>query len=545
MDLSTFFQVCGGLGLFLFGVKLMSGALQDLAGDKMRTLIASLTSSPLKGAAVGAIVTMVIHSSAATTIMAVSFVQAGMMTLKQALGVIMGANVGTTVTAQMVAFDMGTLSMPMLGVGMVLAVFGRSKRQRYFGNGIFGFGLLCLGMVTMEHALAFLADKKEFFAVFAQHPMLCVAAGTVLTMIVQSSTATVGLTIAMATQGLLPLTSSIAILLGNNLGTTVTAVLAALGASRPAKQAAAGHVFFNLAGVLLFLPFLTPFTHFIASTSGGVARQLANAHTIFNVVNTAIQLPFAGLIAALIQRLIPAQTETLYAGARFLDEKLLDTAPAAAVHAVRSELLEMAGLTEKMIDLVRSAFFENAPDAAEKQNQIEDGVNDLTGRIAEYSARLWRRHLSSSLSRRLEYLVNGSSDLERIGDHAKNLMELYDYMTEHELSFSPQAMDEFDGMLTLVRSMVEKAAQALRDEDLALAHEVAGPLEERTDAMEKQLRHLHIQRLNEGLCAPASGVVFIDLVTNLERIGDHATNVAEIVLAMRGEKTGVEKPGSY
>ena len=169
------------------------------------------------------------------------------MTLKQALGVIMGANVGTTVTAQMVAFDMGTLSMPMLGVGMVLAVFGRSKRQRYFGNGIFGFGLLCLGMVTMEHALAFLADKKEFFAVFAQHPMLCVAAGTVLTMIVQSSTATVGLTIAMATQGLLPLTSSIAILLGNNLGTTVTAVLAALGASRPAKQAAAGHVFFNLA----------------------------------------------------------------------------------------------------------------------------------------------------------------------------------------------------------------------------------------------------------------------------------------------------------
>ena len=205
MDLATLFHVCGGIGLFLFGVKLMSGALQDLAGDKMRTLIASLTSSPLKGAAVGAVVTMVIHSSAATTIMAVSFVQAGMMTLRQALGVIMGANVGTTVTAQMVAFDMGQLAMPMLGVGMVLAVFGRSKRQRYIGNGIFGFGLLCLGMETMENALAFLADKKEFFIVFAQHPMLCVAAGTVLTMIVQSSTATVGLTIAMATQGLLPL----------------------------------------------------------------------------------------------------------------------------------------------------------------------------------------------------------------------------------------------------------------------------------------------------------------------------------------------------
>ena len=311
MDLSTLFKVCGGIGLFLFGVKLMSGALQDLAGDKMRTLIASLTSSTIKGAFVGAVVTMVIHSSAATTIMAVSFVQAGMMTLKQALGVIMGANIGTTVTAQMVAFDVNQLAMPLLGVGMVLAVFGRSKRQRYIGNGIFGFGLLCLGMETMQSALAFLADKKEFFAVFAQHPMLCVAAGTVLTMIVQSSTATVGLTIAMATQGLLPLQSSIAILLGNNLGTTVTAVLAALGASRSAKQAAAGHVFFNLAGVLLFLPFLPLFTHVIEAAGGGIARQLANAHTIFNVVNTVIQLPFALWLALRLARPIKGRTALL------------------------------------------------------------------------------------------------------------------------------------------------------------------------------------------------------------------------------------------
>ena len=540
MDLSTLFKVCGGIGLFLFGVKLMSGALQDLAGDKMRTLIASLTSSTIKGAFVGAIVTMVIHSSAATTIMAVSFVQAGMMTLKQALGVIMGANIGTTVTAQMVAFDVNQLAMPLLGVGMVLAVFGRSKRQRYIGNGIFGFGLLCLGMETMQSALAFLADKKEFFAVFAQHPMLCVAAGTVLTMIVQSSTATVGLTIAMATQGLLPLQSSIAILLGNNLGTTVTAVLAALSASRPAKQAAAGHVFFNLAGVLLFLPFLPLFTHVIEAAGGGIARQLANAHTIFNVVNTVIQLPFAGLIASLIQKLIPATTEQLYSGARFLDERLLDTAPAAAVHAVRSELVEMGSLTEKMLGLVHAAFFENDASAIEKLNQIEEGVNDLTRRIADYSARLWRRHLSSGLSRLLEYFVNGSSDYERIGDHAKNLMELREYMTDHELAFSPQAMSEFDGMLTLVRQMVEKSTQALNGENLDLAHEVAGVLEERTDAMEKSLRHLHIQRLNEGLCAPAAGVIFIDIITNLERIGDHATNVAEIILAMHGEAQAQE-----
>lgn len=532
MNLTTFFQVSGGIGLFLFGVKLMSGALQDLAGNKMRTLIASLTSTPLKGAAVGALVTMAIHSSAATTIIAVSFVQAGMMTLKQALGVIMGANVGTTVTAQMVAFDMGQLASPTLAVGMVLAVFGRSKRQRYIGNGIFGFGLLCLGMETMEHALAFLADKKEFFAVFAQHPMLCVAAGLVLTMIVQSSTATVGLTIAMGTQGLLPLESAIAILLGNNIGTTVTAVLAALGESRQAKQAAAGHVFFNLAGVLLFLPFLPMFSRFMAGTSDGIARQLANAHTIFNVANTVIQMPFVGLIAALIQRLIPAQAEQVYTGARFLDERLLDTAPAAAVYAVRKEIVEMGSMTEKMLLLVRDAYFNHDAAAVAKVNQIEDGLDDLEGRIFAYAARLWRRHLSSDLSRLLENFVNGSSDFERIGDHAKNLMESYEYLAENGYSFSPQAMGEFDKMFGLVLRMVRQSTQALRDENHELAREVVDSLEEQTDAMEKDLRHLHIQRLNEGLCAPDPGVVFIDVITNLERIGDHSTNVAEIVLSI-------------
>lgn len=544
MNLEIAFKVAGGIGLFLFGVKLMSGALQDLAGDKMRTLIASLTSSPLKGAGIGAVVTMVIHSSAATTIMVVSFVQAGMMTLKQAIGVIMGANIGTTVTAQMVAFDMGTLAMPLLGLGMLLAVFGRSKRQRYIGNGIFGFGLLCLGMETMENALAFLADKKEFFMIFAQNPMLCIAAGTVLTMIVQSSTATVGLTIAMATQGLLPLQSSIAILLGNNIGTTVTAVLAALGASRPAKQAAAAHVFFNLVGVLIFVPFLTPFTDFIAATSSGVARQLANAHTLFNVVNTVIQLPFAGLIAAVIQRLIPAQTDQLYSGARYLDEHLLDTAPAAAVQAVRNELLEMGDMAGKMLDLVRSAYFEDDTSASTKLDQIEEGIDDLTRRIAMYAARLWRRHLSSSLSRLLESFVNGSVDIERIGDHAQNLMDRFEELRENRTIFSPQAMSELDAMLDLVRSMMEKSMAALREDSVDLAREVASVLEQSVDAMEKRLRRLHIQRLNEGLCTPTSGVLFIELITNLERIGDHATNVAEIVLVAHGALQGDAAPTS-
>ncbi len=534
MNLSTLFQIMGGVGLFLYGIKLMGDALQDLAGDRMRTLIASLTSTPLKGALVGTLVTMVIQSSAATTIMSVSFVQAGMMTLKQALGVIMGANIGTTVTAQLVAFNMKELALPLLGVGMLLAVFGHSKKRRYIGNGIFGFGLLFIGMSTMEHALGFLAANKQFFLTFAAHPLLGVAAGTLLTMAVQSSSATVGLTIAMAVQGLLPLQSAIAILLGDNLGTTITAVIAALGSSRSAKQAAAGHVLFNLLGVMIFLPLLGPYTALISHTSGNIARQLANAHTLFNVVNTMLQLPFVSVLARLIQKLLPSRDEKVYAGARYLNESLLNTSPAAALTAVRNELLNMGGMALEMLDLVRQAFAAKDPAAVSKLNQVEDGLNDLTRRVASFAARLWQRHISDHLSSLLESLVNGSSDIERIGDHAQNMMELYEYLQDHRLEFSPSAVQEFSAMLALVREMVQKALEALRTENVELAREVSVTMEDGVDAMERQLRHMHMQRLNDGTCTPSSGVIFIDLISNMERIGDHATNVAEIVLETSG-----------
>ena len=534
MNLSTLFQIMGGVGLFLYGIKLMGDALQDLAGDRMRTLIASLTSTPLKGALVGTLVTMVIQSSAATTIMSVSFVQAGMMTLKQALGVIMGANIGTTVTAQLVAFNMSELALPLLGVGMLLAVFGHSKKRRYVGNGIFGFGLLFIGMSTMEHALGFLAANKQFFLTFAAHPLLGVAAGTLLTMAVQSSSATVGLTTAMAVQGLLPLQSAIAILLGDNLGTTITAVIAALGSSRSAKQAAAGHVLFNLLGVAIFLPLLGPYTALISHTSANIARQLANAHTLFNVVNTILQLPFVSLLARLIQKLIPVKDEKVYAGARYLNESLLNTSPAAALTAVRNELLNMGGMALEMLDLVKQAFASKDPGAVSKLNRVEDGLNDLTRRVAAFAAKLWQRHISDHLSSLLESLVNGSSDIERIGDHAQNMMELYEYLRDHNLEFSPSAVQEFSAMLALVREMVQKALEALRTENVELAREVSVTMEDGVDAMERQLRHTHIQRLNDGSCTPSSGVLFIDLISNMERIGDHATNVAEIVLETSG-----------
>ncbi|NMD17171.1 MAG: Na/Pi cotransporter family protein, partial [Synergistaceae bacterium] len=283
MSTGLLFNLLGGVGLFLYGIKLMGESLQDLAGDRMRRLISALTSSPLKGVAVGALITAVIQASGATTVMTASFVHAGLMTLKQSVGVMMGAAIGTTVTAQLVAFKIGDFALPLIGFGMLFAVFGRSKKQKFIGNGIVGFGLLFLGMLTMGNAMNFLRERQDIYLAFQHHPILGVMAGTALTMLVQSSSATVGLTIVMGSQGLLTLDSAIPILFGDNIGTTITAVLASLGMNRSARQSALAHVLFKVIGVAIFLAFVGPFKDLVLLTSSDIARQLANAHTLFNV----------------------------------------------------------------------------------------------------------------------------------------------------------------------------------------------------------------------------------------------------------------------
>lgn len=309
MSTGLFFNLLGGVGLFLFGIKLMGESLQDLAGDRLRRLISALTSSPVKGVLVGAMVTVLIQSSSATTVMTASFVHAGLMTLKQSIGVIMGAAIGTTVTAQIIAFKIKEFALPIIGFGMLFAVFGRSKRQKYIGNGVVGFGLLFVGMQTMESAMYFLRDRQDLFLAFQHHPVLGVLAGTLLTMLVQSSSATVGLTIVMASQGLLTLDSAIPILFGDNIGTTITAVLASIGLNRSAKQSAFAHVFFKVIGVLVFLFLLEPFRHIVVLTSSDIARQLANAHTIFNVLNTILFLPFIDPFVRLVKAVLPDDGE--------------------------------------------------------------------------------------------------------------------------------------------------------------------------------------------------------------------------------------------
>jgi phosphate:Na+ symporter len=533
------FELIGGLGLFLFGIKIMGEALQDLAGDKLRQLIASLTSTPVKGVFVGALVTILIQSSSATTVMSVSFVHAGLMTLKQAVGVIMGANIGTTVTAQLIAFKIKDYALPIIGIGMFLSVFGRTKKQKYIGSGLVGFGLLFLGMEHMGNSMSFLQGRKDIFLAFSSHPVLGVLAGAVVTMLVQSSSATIGLTIAMAVQGLIDINIAIPILLGDNVGTTITAVLASLGSNRSAKQAAAAHVLFNLIGVAIFLLAMPLFKYLVFMTADDIGRQIANAHTLFNVTNTLIFLPFVNLFVKLIQRIVPSKGEFAFTGAQYLDTKLINVSPAAAVDGVRKEIVRMGEVAMQMLEDVRLAFVNDDFNMVQQVNQTEKIINELTHQIADYGAKMWEKSLSEDLSIVLSAYVNGVSDIERIGDHAQNMVELYEYKVDHKLVFSEKAREEFNEMFTTTQRSVQLSMESVRDQDPLKAREVIEVLENKIDSMEKELRKKHIKRLNKGKCHPSSGVIFIDILSNLERIGDHAHNISYLVLditRMTGER---------
>lgn len=522
-------QILGGVGLFLFGIKLMSEALQYLAGDRMRQLIGSLTKTPVRGVFVGALVAMLIQSSSGTTVMTVSFVHAGLMSLKQAIGVIMGANIGTTVTAQIVAFKIKDFALPILGFGVLLVLFGRTKRQRYMGNGLVGFGLLFMGMQTMEGAMFFLRDRKDLFLAFSSNPFLGLFVGTAITMLVQASSATIGLTMAMASQGLLSLDAAIPILLGDNIGTTITAVLASIGSNRSAKQAATAHVLFNVIGACIFLAALPLYRHAVLATSGDISRQIANAHTIFNVTNTLMFLPFVSVFVWFIRKIVPVRGDQVVTGPMYLDMKLIMASPAAAVDAVKKEMVHMGMLARSMLRDVQTAFEENSSKMINEVTQTEKGVNEINRAITSYASEIWQNGLSSDLSTVLGAYVNGVGDIERIGDHATNLIELYEYKLDHGVEFSSLAKEEFRDMFDTVEDAVRLSFESLEEENVLKAKEV-DRIEDEVDRKEKTLRKNHIMRLNRGECTPQGGVIFIDILSNLERVCDHAHNLSFIAI---------------
>lgn len=533
----------GGLGLFLYGMTTMSDGLEKSAGNKLEKIIEKLSSNIFKGVLVGTIVTVIVQSSSATTVMVVGFVNAGIMSLTQAIGIIMGANIGTTVTAQLVSINISALAPIAIAVGAAIKLFSKKNKQIILGEIILGFGLLFLGMELMKDALEPLKELEAFKVMITQ-----IGAGTIwgtiegffigliMTALVQSSSASTGILVALALTGALPIQAAFPILLGTNVGTCVTALLSSISANRTAKRAALMHLLFNVIGTLIFVIFFSKYTvEFVLKTSDDPARQLANAHTLFNVVNTIILLPFAGLIVKSVGIILPttqAEKEASTFGVKYLDERILET-PSIALGQVMKEVLHMGNLAKLSLESSIHAIHDNDQKSVDKTFKIEKTINALEREISDYLVKLSNTAIDHDDRMIIDGLFSTINDIERVGDHADNIAELALYKIDNNVNFSEKALVELEEMVAKVLESYDLALESMKESSRYKAQKVV-EIEGVVDEMEKTLRKKHIGRLNEGRCETSSGIIFLDMLSNLERISDHSSNIALAVLDVSG-----------
>jgi len=528
----TIFGVVGGLGLFIFGIHLMGAGLHKASADKIRKILAALTSTPFIGMLVGAGVTSLIQSSSATTVMLVGFVNAGLMTLRQAIGVILGADIGTTITAQLIAFKLTDYALPIIGLGMAMSIFAKKKFYKSIGEFLFGFGILFLGLKILTGSVKpFGASEsvRNAFIIFSKSPITGIATGMIVTMIVQSSSVTVGLVLALASVGLIDLRGAIPLILGDNIGTCITALLASMGTTISAKRTAIAHVTFKVIGVVLLLIFLPYYQKLIAATATNIMRQCANAHTIFNVMITMLFLPLAGVLARTIEKVVPGKETVVEAGPKHLEKHLLNT-PVLALQAAIHETIHTLNLVKEMIDEAIEGFMGNDIKALDKVSQGEEAVDSLRMAVSNYLVELMQRELSEEESKKIPSLLHIINDVERIGDHAENLRDLAERKIDEKLPFSKMAISEIRQMQGEIDQMVEEAISALKTNEVKEAQKVI-ERESRVNLLRNKLNQNHVKRLEDGTCKVLSGIVFLEMVSNFEKIGDHLTNIGQAVIS--------------
>lgn len=522
----------GGLGLFLYGMNVMSIGLQKAAGDKLKSIIGLLTTNRIMAVIVGAVVTAIIQSSSASTVMVVGFVNAGMMKLTQAVGVIMGANIGTTITAQIITFKIDKYAPLIVGLSVGLWLFTKNRKVKQLAEAFIGFGILFIGMSFMGNALRPLKEYEAFRQMlvnFGDNPFLGILAGFIITVAVQSSSASTGVLLALAMEGLIPIVSGLPILFGINMGTTVTAVLSSIGANNTAKRAAAFHFLFNFIGTVIFMAFLQGPTYRIITylTPGDIPRQIANAHTLFNVVNTLILLPFTGILVRMAMRIVPGEEEVNY-GIKYIDYRILEAPSIATVSAIK-ETLHMGNVAKESLENALQAFIENNQKKIDETLKLEKIINEIEREMSGYLVKLSNTNISLDNRETVTGLFNTINDIERVGDHAENIAELAQIKIDNQLIFSDQAIKELNEISALALRAFSNSLTAMRNLDGSLATKVI-ELEGRVDVLEKTLRANHIERLNNQTCIPTSGVIFLDIISNLERIADHSANIAMSVL---------------
>lgn len=525
------FSIAGGLALFLYGIGLMGTGLQKIAGERMKRILAMLTTSPWTGALIGTGITAIIQSSSATSVMVIGFVNAGLMTLTQAIGVIFGANIGTTITAQLMAFKITKLALPILAVGFAIQFLFKKDIYKYFGHFLLGFGILFLGLNMMTQVTEPLVRNegvRQAFVHYSENPILGLLTGMIVTCIVQSSSATVGLVLVLASSGLISLHGAIPLILGDNIGTTVTALIASLGVGRSAKRAAVAHLMFNVIGSIVAVVLLRFYLRLVLYTSSDVARQVANAHTLFNVINTLLFLPFAGLYAKLIKLIVPGEDRILETGPKYVEAGLLRV-PSVAIDQTIKEIARMLEITRQMVQNAMSGVFEGNRARLVEVEQQEAVVDNLQLVVTEYVMDISQRQLGEAESEMIPMLIHSVNDVERIGDHAENLVGLAERKLARGLPFTEEAIESLQQLDIQLDHMIEITTQALRSNDQEAAQTVLDQ-EKWLNEMSDKFQQDHMERLDQGRCNVRSGLVFLDIINNFEKIGDHLTNIAEAVL---------------
>ncbi|MCT4583314.1 MAG: Na/Pi cotransporter family protein [Peptostreptococcaceae bacterium] len=536
MALEITFGVLGGLGLFLYGMNLMGSGLQKSAGSKLKQIIELLTSNKYMGVLVGTFVTAIIQSSSATTVMVVGFVNAGIMQLSQAIGVIMGANVGTTITAQLVSFKLTDFAPVAVGIGMIIYLFTSKEKNKQMAEILIGFGILFIGMDFLKdavHPLREIDAFKDMLASFSHNPILGILMGFGLTVTVQSSSASMGILLALASTGMITIEAALPILYGENIGTCTTALLSSIGATKNAKRAATMHLIFNIIGTLMFALVLNiPIRHIVLQLNpDDVARQIANAHTLFNVLNVIIQIPLSGFIVKLALKLIPETKDELlteHKNTKYLDERILET-PSIAIVSVIKECLHMGKETRISLKMSLDSFINLDKKDIKEVFKREKQINLMEKEIVDYLVKLSKREISASNRELIDGLFSTVNDIERVADHAENIAELANVFIERKLSMSEDAKQDLIDMIDRVIKAYSSSLKAMRSGNKDLAFKVIS-MEEQIDHMEKSCRMNHIYRLNQNQCSTESGILYLDLLSNLERIGDHASNIARAVI---------------
>ncbi len=536
---TTIFEILGGLGIFLFGINLMSDSLKKLAGSKLKLFLEKATNTPLKGIFVGILITAIIQSSSATSAIVVGLVRAGLMTLPQAVGVIFGANIGTTITSVLISLKIGDYAMPIMFLGSVFIFFFHSRKIKELGKVILGFGMLFFGLETMGDALKQLVELPAFHDALLEvgnTPILGVIVGVLTTAVIQSSSATIGILQQLYSTGGVPLIGAIAIVLGDNIGTTVTSVMAAAGGSSAAKRAAGVHVLFNTIGTIIFFILIKPYTALISYIgSNMIPDYLTNkftisfVHMLFNLINVFIMYWFIKQLVWLVTKIIPAKNE-IKVDEVGLEEHLIESSPELALENAKRAISNMGNVCKVMFDYTFNFSFEYDLKVKELGLQCEELIDTMDDKIHNYLVKIGANDLNNRQIQELAKDIDTITDLERIGDHLTNLLEFFDERHVNKIELYPEAKADLLDLYDLLRKTIDQSLEAYFNKDKEIAMEV-NVREDLLDKLVKKYRRNHINRINDRTHAETEAGFYVDILSNMERIGDHCNNIVINVLS--------------